>query len=305
MKGRLSRRGKRLALLVLLAAYAAFAATGCGADRLVLGENHQTLDPDGARRHALKVDGRDVEYWVTRSPGARDREPAAFVLYFTGKGSLAQRWIGPVAEAWGERPVEMWAMNYPGSGGSEGPASLARVGPSALAVYDALRDAAGGRPVFVEGGSFGTTAALRVAAQRPVAGLILKNPPALRELIMGSYGWWNLWLAAWPISRAIPDDLDSLANAAKATAPALFLSAGADAKVPARYHERVFAAYAGPKEIIRLPGAGHDDPLTRVASQQFESGVDRLWRLAGLPAVSQEKPLPGGVPSTLPATPTK
>jgi len=39
-------------------------------------------------------------------------------------------------------------------------------------------------------------AALSVAARRPVAGLVLQNPPPLRQLIMGHYGWWNLWLVA-------------------------------------------------------------------------------------------------------------
>src|SRR4051794_40749649 len=142
------------------------------------------------------------------------------------------------------------------------------------------RGGGGGRPIFVHGVSFGSTAALAVAARRPVAGVILKNPPALREVILGAHGWWNLWLAAGPVARAIPDDLDALANAAKATAPALMISAGADWKVPARYQERVIAAYGGPKEVIRLPSAGHDDPLTREASLRFEAGLDRLWQLA-------------------------
>src|SRR3954464_2210651 len=124
MKGRITRRTKRFALCALLLVYACFAATGCGADSLILGENHQPLDSVGLQRRTLKLDGCDVEYFVTRSPGAAGREPAAYVLYFTGKGSLAERWVGVVAESWGDRPVEMWAMNYPGSGGSTGPARL-------------------------------------------------------------------------------------------------------------------------------------------------------------------------------------
>lgn len=305
MKGRrLSRRTKRILLGILLLAYATFAATGCGADRLVLGEAHQTLDPRGATRRTLKTaDGRAIEYYVARSPGARQSgEPVAFVLYFTGKASLVEEWITPVADSWGDRPIEMWGMNYPGSGGSDGPAKLDRVVPNALALYDACHAAAGDRPIFVNGVSFGSTAALAVAARRPVAGVILKNPPALRELILGSYGWWNLWLAAGPIARAIPDDLDALANAAKSTAPALILSAGADWKVPPQYHERVIAAYTGPKDVIRLPNAGHDDPLTPDAAQQFDTDITHLWQLAKLPTFREEKDPKGGVPSNTPAT---
>jgi len=35
------------------------------------------------------------------------------------------------------------------------------------------------------------------------ADLILTNPPPLRQLIMGHYGWWNLWLAAAPQAEII------------------------------------------------------------------------------------------------------
>ena len=108
-----------------------------------------------------------------------------------------------------------------------------------------------------------------------------------------------------PDRRAIPDDLDSLANAAKSTAPALILSAGADWKVPPQYHERVITAYAGPKDVIRLPQAGHDDPLTPAASQQFDKGLDHLWQLAKLPVFRAEKDPRGGVPSSTLATPSK
>jgi uncharacterized protein len=303
MKGRLSRRVKRFVLVALLLAYTAFAATGCGADRLVLGENHQTIDPGGATRCTLTADGRAVEYYVARSPGARrGTEPAAYVLYFTGKASLVEEWLTVVADSWGDRPVEVWGMNYPGSGGSDGPARLDRVAPSALALFDVCRATAGKRSIFVNGVSFGSTAALAVAARRPVAGVILKNPPALRELIMGNYGWWNLWLAAGPIAHAIPEDLDALANAPRSTAPALILSAGKDWKVPPQYHERVIAAYAGPKDVIRLPNAGHDDPLTPEASQQFDAALSRLWNLAGITVISQENTASGGVPSANPAT---
>jgi pimeloyl-ACP methyl ester carboxylesterase len=284
-KGRITRWRPRwrIALVLLLIAYIPFAATGCGADRLVLGENHETVGPTAATPRTMNVDGRTVEYWVTGSPGARGREPQAIVLYFTGKGSRAEQWIDVVAGSWGDRPIEMWAMNYPGSGGSAGPASLARVGPDAVAVYDAAKIEAGGRPIFIEGGSFGTAAALHVAARRPVAGLVLKNPPPLRELILGNYGWWNLWLLAGPIARAIPDDLDSIANARRSTAPAVFLSAGSDTKVPPRYHRMVIDAYAGPHQVITAPKNGHDDGLPRDLANEWNLALDHLWTGAGLP----------------------
>src|SRR6185503_17191383 len=99
------------------------------------------------------------------SPGARDgaggpgAAPQAFVLFFVGKGARTEDWTAAVAEAWGPRPVEVWGVNYPGYGGSSGPAKLSGVGPAALAAYDELERVAEGRPVFLQGASFGTVPA--------------------------------------------------------------------------------------------------------------------------------------------------
>jgi pimeloyl-ACP methyl ester carboxylesterase len=171
-------------------------------------------------------------------------------------------------------------MNYPGSGGSDGPPKLAEVGPDAVAAYDALRKVAGERPVFIHAGSFGTTAALCVAARRPVDGLIIQNPPPLRQLILGQYGWWNLWLFAGPIAMQIPHDLDSIANARDSKSPAIFILSGGDQVIPDKYHRLVSDAYDGPKQIVEMPGAAHGDALTREAAEQVETGVDRVWKAA-------------------------
>jgi hypothetical protein len=250
---------------------------GC-ADRIILGSNHDKVDPAGARPQIIHADGRAIECWIARSPAASDgRQPAAFVLFFVGKADRADRWTTAVAGAWRDQPVEVWGMNYPGSGGSDGPVKLASVAPAALAVYDAVKAVAGPRPIFIHAGSFGTTVALHVAAHRPIAGLVLQNPPPLKQLILGYYGWWNLWAAAGPLAMQIPPELDSLANAAHTTAPAIFISAGADTIIPASYHRRVITAYAGPKRIIEMPGAGHDTPLTREAAEQFDKDLNWLW----------------------------
>jgi hypothetical protein len=125
----------------------------------------------------------------------------------------------------------------------------------------------------------GTTAALCVVARRPVAGLVLHNPPPLRQLILGHYGWWNLWLLAIPVSAQIPHDLDSVANAARCHAPAVFVLSGADHVVPPQYQRLVVDAYAGPKRLIAVPGAPHNAPLPREAGQQLQHDID--WLMSG------------------------
>jgi pimeloyl-ACP methyl ester carboxylesterase len=179
---------------------------------------------------------------------------------------------------WTDRAVEIWGMNYPGFGGSAGPARLSRIGPAALATFDELKRHAADRPVIAFGASIGATAALHVAAQRPVAGLILHNPPPLREMILRQFGWWNLWLLAGPIALQIPRDLDSIENAKAIHAPAVFYLAEKDEVVASRYHRLVVDAYAGEKRVISLRGAYHNDPIQGAALADLNDGLS--WLLA-------------------------
>src|SRR6185437_716927 len=144
------------------------------------------------------------------------------------------------------------------------------------AAFDALRRCANDRPILPFGTSIGATAALHVAAHRPVAGLILQNPPPLREMILRRFGWWNLWLLAGPVALQIPKDLDSISNARTIHAPAIFLLAEEDEVVPRRYHHLVVDAYTGNRRIIPLPGAHHNDPIEGTALAQLGNALGWL-----------------------------
>src|SRR4051812_14354879 len=106
------RRTIRVALRVLVVLLVGSVVSyGC-ADRLILGTNHDRVDSSGARATVVRRgDGRAIECWIARSPGAASKEPEAFVLFFVGKADRADRWITAVAGAWSERPVEVWGMN--------------------------------------------------------------------------------------------------------------------------------------------------------------------------------------------------
>jgi hypothetical protein len=234
--------------------------TGC-ADKLILFPSREPIRDTAARRLQVAGPVGGLDIWTMPSLGAANHEPTAFVLAFIGNASRAEWDAEQVAEQWGDRPVEVWAVNYPGYGQSEGSAKLASIAPAALSAYDAIKAHAGNRPVFVAGRSIGTTAALYVAAHRPVAGVILHSPPPLRSLIIGQFGWWNLWLAAIPVSLGVPADLDSIANARRVNAPAIFIITGADRLVPPSYQQQIVDAYAGPKQKLLMPGVDHNDPI--------------------------------------------
>ena len=198
LSGILRRIGRLMLLFFLLAVPLAFFFLS--PDRLILFPTREPLSHIGATRATVPFRGGELELWTARSrpraaPGSR---ADLYVLRFYGNADRADPNVGiEVDEQWSGRDTVLWGVNYPGYGGSGGEARLADIGPAALAAYDALRKEAGDQPVLVFGTSLGTTAALHVAAQRPgLAGLILQNPPPLRQMILRGYGWWNLWLIA-------------------------------------------------------------------------------------------------------------
>ena len=246
-------------------------------DRLVLFPTTYRIDAGAAVRKPIPFEGGELEVWTARSRLAQQRgQPEIYVLRFYGNADRADRWAADEAEMWNNRAVEVWSMNYPGFGGSTGPARLARLGPAALAAFDTLKQTAGERPVIVFGTSLGTTTALHIAAQRKTAGPILHNPVALRQIILRQFGWWNLWLFAGPMAAKIPADLDSIANAKATRAPAIFLLAENDEVIAPKYQRLVVEAYAGEKRVVPLAGAGHNDPLEGASIANFVEALDWL-----------------------------
>lgn len=246
-------------------------------DRLVLFPTTYRIDAGAAVRKPIPFEGGELEVWTARSRLAQQRgQPEIYVLRFYGNADRADRWVADEAEMWNNRAVEVWGMNYPGFGGSTGPARLVRMGPAALAAFDAAKQLAGDRPVIVFGASIGTTTALHIAAQRKVAGLILHNPVPLRQIILRQFGWWNLWLLAGPLAQKIPADLDSIANAKATRVPAIFLLAENDEVIAPKFHRLVVEAYAGEKRIITLAGAGHNSPLEGASIANFNHALDWL-----------------------------
>lgn len=270
-------RRNSFAALLGVVSYLGLISTAPMADRLILFPTTYPINPRGAVRKTVPFEKGELELWTAKSQIAQRRGGAdTFILRFYGNADRADRWVAAEAEAWDDRAVEVWGMNYPGFGGSTGPARLARIGPAALAAFDALKQDAGERPIVPFGASLGTVAALHVAAQRPVAGLILHNPPALRQMILRQFGWWNLWLLAGPVAAKVPADLDNIANAKRVRAPAIFLLAENDEVIAPRWQKLVVDAYAGEKRVITLGGAHHNSPIEGAAVADLHNALDWL-----------------------------
>ena len=203
-------------------------------------------------------------------------EPQAFLLEFTGNETRAEWVVSNDAAQWDDKPIEVWVMNYPGYGGSTGPARMVDIPTAALAVFDHLRAEAHGRPVFVAGTSLGGATALYVASRRPAAAVVLRNPLPLRHLLLARMGWCNLWIVTGAIALGVPAAFDSPDTATKVTVPAVFAIAQDDRFIPPQDQKLIYDAYAGPKHLLRTTG-GHWGRITPSQETAMRHELSWIW----------------------------
>jgi uncharacterized protein len=283
------------------------------ADRFVLCPSRDRIAAAHKSRLSVNADGRDIEVWIERTdgrapptilpnvywrpartthPGNGDRYradgplplPEIFILKFNGAGGRAERTSIHPLDFWSDLPGELWSPNPPGYGASDGAASLKRLAPSGRAVFEELRAVAAGRPIVITGNSLGTTVALHVAAHFAnvpnLAGLILRNPPPLAQLIAGKFGWRTLGLSRL-VAAKIPPELDSIANAARVRMPCVFLCSGRDRTVPPRFQRLVTGAYAGARHVVTIPAADHVFELAEPEITQYAEALTWLREMIG------------------------
>lgn len=254
-------------LLVLLLA----TVGGCASSVLLHPPQGSFDAPDAV---VLRLPYREGTLEVLRQRADASREPRAFVLEFCGNATVAQYVVEGTAKRFAPVNAEVWAVNYPGYGGSTGPARLDAMAAAALFAYDELAKVAAGRPIFVVGRSIGTAVALHVASSRPVAGVVLHSPTPLKQVLFGEFGWWNLWIGPTIVWAQVPRELDAIESAKRCSAPAVFIVSERDTLVRAANQRRVVGAYAGPNRVVSLAEAGHND----AATEQEEAEIGRALR---------------------------
>ncbi len=203
--------------------------------------------------------------------------PDMYVLRFPGTGGRAEKLSGLLDVVWPELSVEIWAVNPPGYGGSSGRASLRHIPGMARLALEEIRHQAAGRPVLVAGNSLGCVSALYLSANAKVDGLLLRNPPALKEVVNAHPAWWHLKLGAKLVARQIPHALNSIDNAAQTTVPAVFVMSLKDEIVAPRFQRRIIDAYAGPKKVLELPDAGHSTGLSEQEAARLRALAEWLY----------------------------
>ncbi len=205
-----------------------------------------------ARRHAAVAD-----VWLTAADGTRVHawhlnSGPALLLYFGGNAEEVS-WMIEAASA--EAPGASWLlMDYRGYGQSEGAPSEQALVADALALYDHAAKLPGVDPkrIFAFGRSLGSGVAVALAAERPLAGLIVATPFDSLAAVAKRYYWYL------PVDLMLKHRFDSIALAPNLKHPLLCLIAERDEVIPAVHAERLFEAWGGAKRKVVLAQAGHN-----------------------------------------------
>jgi pimeloyl-ACP methyl ester carboxylesterase len=222
-------------------------------------------------------DGRvEVEPGVSVGYSLHLAEPQSpLILYFHGNGEVARDYdsIAPFYTSLG---ISLLVADYRGYGWSDGfptASSLVRDAPRVFEALGQMLAEAGSevpQPVFVMGRSLGSAAAIEVARHHheAIAGLILESGFAHTLRLLARLG---------VVLEDLDEAQDVFANLSKIgqiSLPTLVIHGQADMLIPASEGvalDEGSAAPDGEKQMVIIPGAGHNDLLAVGAATYFES----------------------------------
>lgn len=239
------------------------------ANRLILEDSRDPIDPEQRRRETIELPTGLMEAWVFDSNKARNGAPNLFALKFPGAGGRAERGGSHPCEVLSPNDHQVWTINPPGYGGSEGTASVKNMPHVSSGSWKAIAESAGDAPTIVCSSSLGGVYAMYVAAEFPVAGVFMRNPPPLHQMIRGRYSWWNFGLLTGKVVDQIPSEMDVIANAKKATAPLFMVTCDDDRIVPPKYQQMICDAYGGPITKFEIAGGRHHTPVPEEQAQDY------------------------------------
>jgi pimeloyl-ACP methyl ester carboxylesterase len=125
--------------------------------------------------------------------------------------------------------------------------------------------------IVLYGESLGSGVAVGLAAERPVAGLILDAPFTSTADVAGHHYW---YLPVW----LLRDQYRSIERIHEIKAPLLVMHGDRDGVIPITLGERLFAAAPEPKRFVKLPGVDHVSVLEQGGLERVRAFLDEVER---------------------------
>lgn len=240
---------------ILGAAYLAFAALMYFAQRsLMYFPDRSRTAPTAAgfpQAEEVRLDTADGEKVIAWHVPPRDDRPV--VLYFHGNGGALNLRVDRFRRV-AAAGVGLVALSYRGYGGSTGAPTEEGFINDARAAYAFAAARYSPSRLALWGESLGTGVAIALAAEKPVARLILDAPfTSALDVASASYPF-------LPVRLLMKDQFRSDQRIARVTVPVLIMHGEADRIIPIAYGERLLAMIPGEnKRLARFPGGMHVD----------------------------------------------
>jgi fermentation-respiration switch protein FrsA (DUF1100 family) len=201
-----------------------------------------------AEEHLLTTaDGEKVIVWhVAAKPG----HPV--VLYFHGNGDFLAGFFGRFRDLIADG-TGIVALSYRGYAGSSGQPSEQGLLQDAAAAYAFTAARYSADRIVVWGFSLGSGVAVALAAEQPVAKLILEAPYTSIADVAASV------FRIFPVRLVLRDPFHSDQRIARVKAPLLIMHGARDPTIPIVSGERLFALAGEPKQFVRFAEGGHND----------------------------------------------
>ena len=208
--------------------------------------------PDGAEEVRVRLEGGEAYalYLPPRDHPLRNASgPTPLLMFMHGNGELADHWPEAFTppRSWG---VGVLLVEYPGYGRAPGSPSEKSITESMLALHDwaTHHPRIDAKRIVPYGRSLGGGAAVRLAANRPVAGLILESTfTSVADFAAG-------YMAPAFLVR---DRFDSRKTLASYRGPLLVIHGTQDTLVPVA-HGRELASLVPGAQVVEL-NCGHND----------------------------------------------
>lgn len=238
-------------------------------------------------------------------------EPGAPVIfYFHGNGEIASDY-DTIAPFYTRLGLTLFVVDYRGYGTSDGTPTATTLIHDACSCFSQLQEIMAEKgleagEVFVMGRSLGSAAALEIAARYPekLAGLIIESGFAYTFPLIERIGFLQV-----PDAFEHKDGFGNLDKIARIDLPTLIIHGERDWIIPVGDGEALYDASASKlKQMVRIPGGGHNDLMLVGRKQYFEAIATFCGRVAenaeadviDEPATASSDLREGGTPTSIP-----
>ena len=224
----------------------------------------QGLDP------WINPEGEAIGYQRLPAPDDTRTPVTALIFHGNAGNALDRGYIARILrEAMPERAVAIYILEYPGFGARPGEPSQDAL---LAAANDALKQIPSDTPLLLIGESIGTGVATGTAASHPdrVGGLLLLTPfDSLANVARYHYPLVPVW---WLIRDKFPSDK----WLTKYQGPCTFVIASNDEVIPAELGTKLYEKYDGPKKILTVQGAAHNDVTGLMSPAEWRAAMNFL-----------------------------